>query len=96
MRTNIDIDENLISKAMKILNVKTKKEAVDLALKEVLRDNARLEMLKMRGAGWGWEEVEGSVADGSVTDGSVYEQTKKQPKVKQTPAQKQSKTSHAN
>ncbi len=98
MRTNIDIDEELISKVMKVLKVKTKKEAVDLALKEILRDNARLEVLKMRGTGWGWQEDEQSVSGTPPRTGSGGT-PQKQRKVKRAPhrdaAQKQTKSSHA-
>jgi len=37
MRTNIEIDEKLIEEIRKKTKVKTKKEVVDLALKEYLR-----------------------------------------------------------
>lgn len=57
MRTNIEIDDRLIKEVMEILEVKTKKEAVELALKEVLRKKANLEMSRLRGSGWGWDEA---------------------------------------
>lgn len=37
MRTNIEIDEKLINEILKKTKIKTKREAVDLALKEYLR-----------------------------------------------------------
>jgi len=37
MRTNIEIDDALIGEVMKVANVKTKKEAVHLALQEFLK-----------------------------------------------------------
>lgn len=49
MRTNIEIDEKLISKAMKALKVKTKKEAVETALRMVTEREARDNMRKLRG-----------------------------------------------
>ncbi len=49
MRTNIEIDEKLISKAMKALNVKTKKEAVEAALRIVTEREARDNIRKLKG-----------------------------------------------
>ena len=37
MRTNIDIDDALVGEVMRVANVKTKKEAVHLALQEFLK-----------------------------------------------------------
>lgn len=37
MRTNIDIDDTLIEAVMKVAKVKTKKDAVDVALREYLK-----------------------------------------------------------
>jgi Arc/MetJ family transcription regulator len=37
MRTNIEIDNNLIADAMKLYGIKTKKEAVDKALELFVR-----------------------------------------------------------
>lgn len=37
MRTNIVIDDNLMKKVMKLTGVKTKREAVDLGLRTLLR-----------------------------------------------------------
>ena len=49
MRTNIEIDDELIAKAMAALGVKTKKEAVDLALRSALQKAAYNDLLAMRG-----------------------------------------------
>lgn len=49
MRTNIDIDDKLISDAMKVLKVKTKKEAVHQALQFIIRRNAQINIAKMKG-----------------------------------------------
>ena len=46
MRTNIDIDDKLMAEAMKILSVKTKKEAVVLALQDIVRRRKQMGMLK--------------------------------------------------
>ncbi|HYG38133.1 MAG TPA: type II toxin-antitoxin system VapB family antitoxin [Cytophagales bacterium] len=49
MRTNIDLDDDLIAKAMEISNTKTKKEVVHKALEEFVRRHAQLNIAKMRG-----------------------------------------------
>jgi Arc/MetJ family transcription regulator len=49
MRTNIDIDEKLMAEAMKATKAKTKKEAVAIALADVVRRNKQLGMLKFMG-----------------------------------------------
>ena len=49
MRTNIDIDEKLIADAMKAANVNTKKQAVTIALQELVRRKKQLGMLKLVG-----------------------------------------------
>jgi len=53
MRTNIDIDDDLLRKAMAITGQKTKKQAVEEALKQLVKSHARREALEaMRGLGW--------------------------------------------
>lgn len=49
MRTNIDIDDALIGEVMKMANVKTKKEAVDLALKEFLKAKKKKNLFDLAG-----------------------------------------------
>ncbi len=49
MRTNIDIDDQLIEEVMKLADVKTKKEAVDLALKEFLKVKRKKNLLDLAG-----------------------------------------------
>jgi Arc/MetJ family transcription regulator len=52
-RTNIDIDDRLIETAMKIHGLKTKREAVDFALRRLVgTPMTREEMLAMQGTGW--------------------------------------------
>ncbi len=52
-RTNIDIDEELVAEAMRRLNVKTKREAVDLALRRLVGSSVtRTFMLSLEGIGW--------------------------------------------
>jgi Arc/MetJ family transcription regulator len=49
MRTNIDIDDDLMSKAMQAGPYQTKKEAVEAGLKLLARQVAYREILKWRG-----------------------------------------------
>lgn len=41
MRSTIDIDERVLTEAMKVANVRTKKELIDLSLKELVRQKRR-------------------------------------------------------
>ncbi len=53
-RTNIDIDEVLIERAMRIYRLPSKREAVDYALRRLVGEPmGREEALAMRGRGWG-------------------------------------------
>ena len=53
-RTNIDIDEALIRRVMQTHGCKTKRDAVDLALRKLLGDPMTIEeVLAMQGRGWG-------------------------------------------
>ena len=49
MRTNIVIDVDLISKAMEISQLTTKKEVVNLALQEFVRNHSRLNLIDLKG-----------------------------------------------
>ena len=54
-RTNIDIDDELVSRAMRIYGLRTKKEAVDLALRRLVggvSTNPHQGMLALQGIGW--------------------------------------------
>jgi Arc/MetJ family transcription regulator len=52
-RTNIDIDDGLIAEAMRKYGLKTKKEAVDLALRRLVGPRLSPEFFEsMRGSGW--------------------------------------------
>jgi Arc/MetJ family transcription regulator len=53
MRTNIDIDDELINRAMRVYRLKTKREAVDLALRRLVAEPLDVEAARaMRGSGW--------------------------------------------
>jgi Arc/MetJ family transcription regulator len=54
MRTNIDIDSKLIAKAKGLIGVKTKREAVIIALEEAIKYRERLKILDMAGK-FEWE-----------------------------------------
>jgi Arc/MetJ family transcription regulator len=54
MRTNIEIDDVLIRRAMQLYGCKTKREVVDLALRKLLGADPMTidEVLAMQGRGW--------------------------------------------
>lgn len=51
MRTNIDLDEDLVETALRYAPVKTKKELVALALREYIDNHARRDLRELRGGG---------------------------------------------
>jgi Arc/MetJ family transcription regulator len=52
-RTNIEIDDQLIERAMSIYRLRSKREAVDFALRRLVGEQmTREEMLAMEGTGW--------------------------------------------
>ncbi len=59
MRTNIDIDDDLMARAMAAGPFKTKKEAVEAGLALLERQAAYREILKWKGKlQWGWDDGE--------------------------------------
>lgn len=53
MRTNIDIDDDLLKQAMKASGLKTKKAVVEQALEQLVREaRARKALRDLRGIGW--------------------------------------------
>ena len=53
MRTNIDIDDQLMAEAMKVTGQTTKKATVEEALRRLVRHDRHLAGLnEMRGMGW--------------------------------------------
>lgn len=52
MRTNIEIDDKLMAKAMKAIGKKTKRETVEEALRQLVERKKRLKILDLRGIGW--------------------------------------------
>jgi Arc/MetJ family transcription regulator len=51
-RTNIEIDDLLIDRAMRIYRLNSKREAVDFALRKLVGGMDRGEALAMEGSGW--------------------------------------------
>jgi len=51
MRTNIVLDDKLVREAMKIANVKTKREAVHIALARFVRSGRQRRLLELYGTG---------------------------------------------
>ncbi len=49
MRTNIDINNDLLKSAMELTNIKTKKGVVEFALKEVIKLHNRKKILGCKG-----------------------------------------------
>ncbi|HWQ69282.1 MAG TPA: type II toxin-antitoxin system VapB family antitoxin [Patescibacteria group bacterium] len=49
LRTNIELDKELVSEAMKLTGMKTKKELVNYALKELVRKVKRKNLLHLEG-----------------------------------------------
>ena len=51
MRTNIVLDEKLVQEAMKLANVKTMREAVNVALQRFVQSGRQKRLLDLHGAG---------------------------------------------
>jgi Arc/MetJ family transcription regulator len=49
MRTNIVIDDKLMSDALRVTGLRTKREAVELGLRTVLRLSKQAEIRRLRG-----------------------------------------------
>jgi Arc/MetJ family transcription regulator len=48
-RTNIDLDEGLVARALLLSGLRTKKELVNMALREFIRKNDQKKILELRG-----------------------------------------------
>ncbi len=62
-RTNIDIDDRMIAEVMHRYGLRTKREAVDLALRRLVGEPPLIdEILQLEGSGWqaDLEEIRGS------------------------------------
>ena len=49
IRTNIVLDEKLVKKALKISKIKTKRQLIDFALRELIRHADQQKLLALRG-----------------------------------------------
>jgi Arc/MetJ family transcription regulator len=49
MRTNIEIDDDVMREVQRLSGARTKREAVDLALRELVARHRRLGILELRG-----------------------------------------------
>ena len=49
MRTNIVLNDLLMEEAMKLTNIKTKKELINLALKELVGNYKRKNLIELKG-----------------------------------------------
>jgi len=49
MRTNIDLDEGLVARGLHLSGLRTKKELVNMALREFIRKNDQKKILELRG-----------------------------------------------
>lgn len=49
MRTNIEIDDDVLREVQRLTGAKTKRAAVDLALRELVARYRRLGLLRLRG-----------------------------------------------
>jgi Arc/MetJ family transcription regulator len=49
IRTNIDIDDEVMREAQRLAGTRTKRETVDLALRELVARHRRLGVLELRG-----------------------------------------------
>lgn len=52
-RTNIDIDDELVDRAMRLFQLPSKRAAVDFALRRLVEPMDPDEVLAMEGVGWG-------------------------------------------
>lgn len=66
-RTNIDLDDDLVSEAMRRYGLPTKRSAVEFALRRLVGDSmTRDEALEMEGTGWEADLEELRAGDPSV------------------------------
>jgi Arc/MetJ family transcription regulator len=58
-RTNIEIDDELVGRAMRLYRLRSKREAVDLALRRLVGEAmSREEILAAEGSGWAGDLAE--------------------------------------
>ena len=52
VRTNVVVDEQLVQKVMRLYRLKTKREAINFALRRVAGADDRRKILELEGSGW--------------------------------------------
>ena len=63
-RTNLEIDDELVGRAMRLYRLRSKREAVDFALRRLVGEPmSRKDALAMEGAGWAGDLEEMRSAD---------------------------------
>jgi Arc/MetJ family transcription regulator len=68
-RTNIDIDDELVARAMRMYRLESKRAAVQLALERLVGERmSHEELLAMRGTGWGGDLDEMRARDPDLAD----------------------------
>jgi len=70
-RTNIDLDDELVAEAMRKYNLRTKREAVELALRRLVGPRLTPSFLAgLRGIGWGnWSGPEDRLRRAQAAEG---------------------------
>jgi Arc/MetJ family transcription regulator len=51
-RTNVVVDDKLVTKVMKLYGLRTKREAIDFALRAVAGESDTTKLLQLEGVGW--------------------------------------------
>ncbi len=51
-RTNVVVDDELIARVMRLYGLRTKREAIDFALRKVAGPSPHERALKLQGSGW--------------------------------------------
>lgn len=52
VRTNVVVDETLVTKVMELYGLRTKREAIDFALRRTAGDSDTTKILELEGIGW--------------------------------------------
>lgn len=52
VRTNVVVDETLVTKVMELYGLRTKREAIDFALRRTAGDSDTTRILELEGIGW--------------------------------------------
>jgi Arc/MetJ family transcription regulator len=52
VRTNVVVNEDLLEKIMRLYGLKTKRAAIDLAIRRLAGEDRYTKMLELEGSGW--------------------------------------------